>query len=201
MDRNHLSYSDFSDLKTLPKGKHSTGFEVTIDNINQENGFNATDIKSRKELEQKFAPYWINYPEFSILFNGNKLEFDSLIKHSDQQDIFVKDGNLDYRFTIKVIEWSFDIKKKTYLCNTKGIPFQETNLGIRSTLPISISIQSNYIEKLHRENKLSLEGMDDILNSVLKESKKIARQYVRSRLHQYSGKFISELKEKGLYPY
>lgn len=201
LDRNHLSYSDFSDLKTLPKGNHTTGFEVTIDNINQENGIQATDIKSRKELEQKFASYWINYPEFSILFNGNKLEFDSLIKHSDQQDILIKDGAVDYRFTIKVIEWSFDIKKKTYLCNTKGIPFQETNLGIRSSLPISIFIHSNYIEKLHRENKLSLEGLDDILNSVLKDSKKLAREYVRKRLHQYSGKFINELKEKGLYPY
>lgn len=201
IDRNHLSYSDFSDLKTLPKGNHNTGFQVKIDNVNQENATQAIDISSRKELEQKFASYWINYPNFTILINGQKLEFSSLIKHSEEKDILVKDGEFDYRFTIKVIEWSFDINKRTYLCNTKGIPFQETNLGIRSTLPISIFIQSNYIEKLHRENLLSLDNFDEILNSVLKDSRKIARDYVRRRLHQYSGKFISELKEKGLYPY
>jgi len=201
LDRNHLSYSDFSDLKTLPKGKYETGFQIKIDNINQENALQITEIRSRKELEQKFASYWINYPDFTILFNGNKLEFSSLIKHSEEKDILVKDGEVDYRFTIKVIEWNFDIKKQTYLCNTKGIPFQETNLGIRSTLPISIFIQSNYIEKLHRENKLALEGLDEILNSIIRDSKTIARDYVRRRLHQYSGKFINELKEKGLYPY
>jgi hypothetical protein len=201
LDRNHLSYSNFSDLRTLPKGEYRTGFQVKIENINQENAFQATDINSRKELEQKFASYWINYPNFTILFNGSKLEFSSLIKYSEEQDILVKNGEVDYRFTIKIIEWSFDIKKQTYLCNTKGIPYQETNLGIRSTLPISIFIQSNYIEKLHRENRLALEGLDEVLNSVLRDSKKIARDYVRKRMHQYSGKFISGLKEKGLYPY
>lgn len=202
LDRNHLSYSNFSDLKTLPKGDYSTGFQVRIDNVNQENASQAIDISSRKELEQKFASYWINYPDFSIIINGQKLKFSSLIKHSEEQDILINDGEFDYLFKIKIIEWSFDIKKKqTYLCNTKGIPFQETNLGIRSTLPISIFIQSNYIEKLHRENRLALDSLDEILNSVVKDSKKIARDYVRRRLHQYSGKFINELKAKGLYPY
>ena len=201
LDRNHLSYSNFGDVKTIPKGDNSTGFQVVIDNINQENATQATDIKSRKELEQEFASYWISYPEFSILFNGNKLEFDSLIKHSEEKDFLIKDDESDYRFTIKVIEWNFDIKKQTYLCNSKGIPFQETNLGIRSILPISIFIQSNYIEKLHRENRLQLESLNDILNGVINDSKKYARDYVRKRLHQYSGEFINELKDKGLYPY
>jgi ribosomal 50S subunit-associated protein YjgA (DUF615 family) len=57
------------------------------------------------------------------------------------------------------------------------------------------------LKKLHRENRLALEGLDEVLNSVLRDSKKIARDYVRKRMHQYSGKFISGLKEKGLYPY
>ena len=201
LDRNHLSYSNFSDLVTLPKGDIQPGFTVTIDNVNQENAFHAIDSKSRKNLEQKFASYWINYPDFTILFNGKKLEFSSLIKHSDSKKEQVEEEGLYYNFLIKVIEWSFDIKKKTYLCNTKGIPFQETNLGIRTSLPISIFIESDYIEKLHRDNKLSLEGLDVVINSALKKSKKFARNYVRRRLHLYSGKFISELKEKGLYPY
>lgn len=201
LDRNHLTYSNFSDVKSLPKGKNLTGFKVEIDNINQENAVQATDIKSRKELEQIFASYWISYPEFSILFNGNKLEFESLIKHSEETVIPIKDGEFDYSFIIKVIEWNFDIKKHTYLCDSKGIPFQVTNLGIRSTLPISIFIQSNYIEKMHRENRLLLENLDEVLKGIISESKKFARDYVRKRLHQYSGKFISELKDKGLYPY
>lgn len=200
-DRNNLSHSNFSDLKTLPKGSGETGFKVEIQNINQENLNQAVNVKFRKEIEQKFASYWINYNDFNIYFNGNKLEFESLIKNTDETDFLVEDGELSYRFVIKVIEWSFDIKKKTYLCNTKGVPFKELNLGIRSTIPISIFIQSVYVEKLHRENRIDLENFDDILQGAYGEAKKFAREYVRKRLHLYSGEFINELKTKGLYPY
>ncbi|WP_034062199.1 ATP-binding protein [Lacinutrix jangbogonensis] len=200
-DRNNLSHSNFSDLKTLPKDNTETGFKVEIQNINQENVNQALDVKFRKEIEQKFASYWINYNDFNIYFNGNKLEFESLIKNTAETDFLVEDGELSYRFVIKVIEWSFDIKKKTYLCNTKGVPFKELNLGIRSTIPISIFIQSIYVEKLHRENLIDLENFDDILQGAYGEAKKFAREYVRKRLHLYSGEFINELKSKGLYPY
>jgi hypothetical protein len=200
-DRNNLSHSNFSDLKTLSKGNTETGFKVEIQNVNQENVNQALDVKFRKEIEQKFASYWINYNDFNIYFNGNKLEFESLIKNTNETDFLVEDGELSYRFVIKIIEWSFDIKKKTYLCNTKGVPFKELNLGIRSTIPISIFIQSIYVEKLHRENLIDLENFDDILQGAYGEAKKFAREYVRKRLHLYSGEFINELKSKGLYPY
>lgn len=201
LDRNHLSYSDFSDLKTLPKGTGKSGFEVLIQNVNLEHATEAIEIRNRKDIEQKFASYWINYPDFSISFNGNKLEFESLIKNTDSTDFLIEKDGLSYKFDIKVIEWNFDIKKKTYLCNTKGVPFKEINLGIRSTIPISIFIQSVYIEKLHRENTLDLQEMDEIVQLAHDKAKVFAREYVRKRLHQYSGEFIKGLKEKGLYPY
>ncbi|WP_026947150.1 ATP-binding protein [Algoriphagus marincola] len=201
LDRNHLSYSDFSDLKTLPKGTGKSGFEVLIQNVNLEHATEAIEIRNRKDIEQKFASYWINYPDFSISFNGNKLEFESLIKNTDSTDVLIEKEDLSYKFDIKVIEWNFDIKKKTYLCNTKGVPFKEINLGIRATIPISIFIQSVYIEKLHRENILDLQEMDEIVQLAHDKAKVFAREYVRKRLHQYSGEFIKGLKEKGLYPY
>jgi hypothetical protein len=201
LDRNNLSHSELSDLKMLPARADNSGFTVTINNTNQENCSQAIDRGNRTDLEQKFASYWINYPDFTILFNNSKLEFESLIKHTEEKDFKVQDGEFTSVFIIKIIEWNFDIKKKTYLCNTKGVPFKELNLGIRATIPISIFIQSAYIERLHRENRLDLENFDDILQGVYSESKKRARDYVRRRLHQYSGQFISDLKSKGLYPY
>jgi hypothetical protein len=201
LDRNNLTYSEISDQKTLPKTKQETGFTAIIQNVNQEAANQAIDSKSRKELEQKFASYWISYPDFNIFFNGHKLEFESLIKNTEQTEIVTKDGDLDYRFIIKIIEWKVDIKKKAYLCNVKGIPFQELNLGIRTTLPISVFIQSVYIEKLHRENKIDLENFDDLLQGIYGEAKKFARDYVRKRLHLYSGEYIKDLKSRGIYPY
>ncbi len=201
LDRNSLSYSDFSDLKTISNKKNNSGFQVFVQNINQEIANQAIDTKNRKEIEQKFASYWINYPDFSISFNGKKLEFESLIKHTAETDFRLEVENFTYKFIIKVIEWNFDIKKKTYLCNKKGVPFKEISLGIRSTIPISIFIQSLYIEKLHRDNRIDLQELDENIQFAHNEAKKFARKYVRERLHQYSGEFINDLKSKGLYPY
>lgn len=200
-DRNNLSCSNFSDLKTLSKNARQSGFKVLIENVNQEIANQAIDVKSRKDIEQKFASYWISYPDFSISFNGNKLEFDSLIKNTEETTFLIEEGKDSYKFIVKVIEWNFDIKKKTYLCNTKGVPFKELNLGIRSTIPVSIFVQSVYIETLQRENRIDLPEFDEILQSAINEAKKFARAYIRKRLHHYSGEFIESLKSKGLYPY
>ncbi len=202
IDRNQLSRTELSDLKKAKKGEGSSGFKVEINNVNAKNADQALKIENRKELEEKFASYWISYPKFKILFNGNELSFESLFKNTEQTEITIEVGeNLNYKFVIKIIEWTFDNKKKTYLCNAQGIPFQETNLGLRSSIPISIFIQSIYIEKLHRENVLDLFESDETVNDVIKTAKDFAREYVKKRLHEYSKEFIQELKQKNLYPY
>jgi hypothetical protein len=200
-DRNNLTHSEFSDLKSLSKEKTQTGFKVFIQNIDQENANQALDIKTRKELIQKFTSYYLSYPDFSIFINGNKLEFESLIKNKDETDFLLEKNKLSYKFKVKLIEWKFDIKKKTYLCNTKGIPFKELSLGVRSSIPISIFIQSVYIENLQRENKMNLFEYDEHLQGAIAEAKKFAKEYIRKRLHHYSAEFIDKLKQKGIYPY
>lgn len=200
-DRNNLTHSEFSDLKSLSKEKTQTGFKVFIQNIDQENANQALDIKTRKELEQKFTSYYLSYPDFSIFINGNKLEFESLIKNKAETEFLLEKNDLSYKFKVKLIEWKFDIKKKTYLCNTKGIPFRELSLGVRSSIPISIFIQSIYIENLQRENKMNLFEYDEHLQGAIAEAKKFAKEYIRKRLHHYSTEFIDKLKQKGIYPY
>ncbi len=201
IDRNQLSRTEISDLKQKPKEETKTGFTVEIGNVNLKNADNALKPENRKELEEKFASYWISYPKFKIYFNKTELEFSSLIRNSDQIEVKAEVGELTYKFIIKVLEWNFENKKKTYLCNSQGIPFLETTLGIRSSLPISVFIQSVYIEKLHRDNTLNLYEADEILLGISKASKDFAREYVRKRLHEYSKEFINNLKQKGIYPY
>lgn len=201
LDRNNLSHSKFSEPKTVTSNDKNSGVSVLIENTNSEIVHQIYDEKNRKELSQKFASYWINYRDFNIYINNKKLEFESLIKNSDETEHLVHTENLTHRFKIKVIEWNFDIKKKTYLCNKQGIPFRETNLGIRSSIPISIFIQSIYIESLHRDNKIDVQEFDEVMVNVINESKKFAREYSKKRMHFYSSEFIIELKQQGIYPY
>ena len=153
-------------------------------------------------MEEKFASYYLSYPYFQIFINNRKIDFDNLIKYQQSEIVKVSvSNNLFYSFEIKIIEWKFDNKKKTYLCNEKGIPLLETTLGIRSSLPISIFIQSIFIETLHRQNELNLAELNPHLLDIIEQSKKLARGYVRNRLHVYSKEFINELKTANLYPY
>lgn len=200
-DRNQLSRTEITDLKILKKGEGQTGFTVEISNVNYGVADQALKRENRRELEERFASYWISYPQFKIFFNGSELEFPSLIKNSDQQVIKVEEDDKKHSFTIKVIEWNFENKKKTYLCNSQGIPFLETNLGIRSSLPISVFIQSEYIEMLQRNNVIDFYETNGVIIGILKAAKEFTRAYVRKRLHEYSKEFITELKKKGLYPY
>lgn len=202
IDRNQLSKTEFSDLKTLQKGKGSKGLQITITNVNVKNVEQAVKITNRKEIEERFASYWITYPNFRILFNGDELEFRSIIKHTDEETIKIEKEGVGQSFKIKLIEWNFENKRKTYLCNNDGIPFLEVNIGLRSSsIPISVFIQSDYIEKLQRENTIDFWENDEVVMQAYKESKNFARDYIRKRLHQYSKAFIDELKEKGIYPY
>ncbi|MCX6244655.1 MAG: ATP-binding protein [Bacteroidetes bacterium] len=201
LDRNDLSHAEISDLKQLPKGQGEQSFEVKINNVIQKNAEFGTKFENRFNLEEIFAPYWMNYQDFQIFFNGNELKFGSLIRDSYEKEVIYEISGIKTSFVIKVIEWTFENAKKTYLCNTKGIPYNTLNLGIRSSLPISMFIQSSYIEKLHSENLLDLGEYDNYINSVYDDAKKIGREYIRDRMHFYSLEFIQELKKNNLYPY
>lgn len=199
IDQNNLKHPTISDLEIIKKT--SSGFTVRIYNVIDKVADESLKVDNRRELEEKFALYKINYPEFSISINSIPLDFDTLIKSKHEESITKDSGEATYRFNVKVIEWTFDNKKKSYFCNVKGIPFLETSLGIRSSLPISIFIESVYIEKLHRDNVLNIAELDVILAEVFAEAKAIARKYIRERLHYYSKEFINELKSEGIYPY
>jgi hypothetical protein len=206
---NHFTITISSDSLKNPKigdvqilNEVKKGFKVTIVNINDKVANEIFLKDSFKELEEKFASYYLSYPYFQIFINNRKVDFDNLIKCQQSEPVKISVGNnLFYSFEIKIIEWNFDNKKKTYLCNKDGIPFLETTLGIRSAIPISIFIQSIFIETLHKQNDLNVAELNPYLLDVIGQSKELAREYVRKRLHVYSKEFISELKTANLYPY
>ena len=199
ISRDSLKNPEIEDLQILNEEK--SGFKVTINNINDKVANEIFLKDNLRELEEIFASYYLSYPYFQIIVNNRKIDFDNLIKFQQSETIKVSVNNLYYSFEIKIVEWIFDNKKKTYLCNEKGIPFLEKRLGIRSSLPISIFIQSVFIESLHRQNELNLAELNPFLLDVIEQSKKFAREYARKRLHFYSREFINELKMENLYPY
>ena len=201
LDRNQIKKPLISDEELFDESRPSS-FKVSIFNINDKHAHEVFGKNNQKELQEKFASYHISYPNFKIFINSKELEFDSIIKNKfTAEDIRYETEGGVYSFKIEVIEWNFDNSKRTYFCNEIGIPYKEALLGIRSSLPISIFIKSAYIEKLHKQNLLAISELDSVLGAIFDDAKKIARKYVRERLHVYSRVFIEDLKREGIYPY
>lgn len=201
ISRNQLSRTELNDPMPMTTKGVKTGYRVIINNVNNERAEEALRADNRRELEEKFAAYWITYQNFQVYFNGAPLAFESLIKHKEEKKIEVeKDGEI-ITFTAKVIHWNIDTKKRAYLCNRKGIPFAETNMGLRPGMPVSLFLQSDFIEQMHRDGTLEFHESNVTVQEALKQARAYTRDYVRRRMHEGSKYFIEDLKRKGLYPY
>jgi len=202
IDANNLSRTKVGDPRKLPPGEAQTGFKVAISNLFQKAAEQAVGEDSRAEYRQRFASYYQSYPVFKISFNGEEIDFEGLIQREAAKEIKVVAGSREFPFTVKVVEWNFDSPRKTFWCNEAGIPLLEGTIGIRaSSLPISVFIQSAYIEEQERNGNLQLGELDEVLNEASKAAKTFARSYVRARLADASRSFIQELKDNHLYPY
>jgi len=202
MDLNHLQHSIINDLKTAKKvDEKTTGVFITINNINQEKASVLASEKFKKSIEEKLAVYYLTYPNFNVWVNNSKLNFEGCIKNKYEEPFKVEtDAGKKIDFKAKVLEWNIDNEKKIFYCGKEGVSYHEAPLGIKTTLPISIYIQSDYIENLHRQNAFMGE-MDVVLMAATEAAKDIARKYLRQRLQSYAKDYISDLKRDKLYPY
>lgn len=207
LDRNEIKKPTISDLKTLKKGEGKNGVEVLINNVDDKNANTVFRDNGIKDLEEKFAVYYMSYPVFRIAINGNDLDFTSCIKNQYEEDITFEieqsDGEIEkIPFKFKVIEWTRQCDKKLYYCSEKGISFLEDQLGVRTgNYQITVHILSDFIEQLHRKSDLVAGNLNDIIRDATNLAKDIARKYIRNRKHEEAKNFIAELKREGIYPF
>jgi hypothetical protein len=204
IDINNLQDSNISDLKTLKKGDGTSGVKVTIDNVINDNASIINTDKINQQIEEKLAIYYLTYPDFNIYINKAKLKFDRYIQNKFEDAFIVETESPkeELAFSIKIIEWSIPNDKKIYLCGKSGISYNETKLGIKAgSFNISVYLQSEYIEKLHKDGLLDFGENHPVLSQAIEISRELARKYVRDRLHENAKGFIDEAKREGFYPY
>lgn len=204
IDINNLQDSNISDLRTLKKGDGTSGVKVTIDNVINDNASILATNKIIQQIEEKLAIYYLTYPDFNIYINKTKLKFDRYIQNKFEDAFIVETESPKEKipFSIKIIEWSIPNDKKIYLCGKSGISYSETKLGIKaSSFNISIYLQSEYIEKLHKDGLLDFGENHPILSQAIEICREYARKYVRDRMHENAKTFIDDAKREGIYPY
>lgn len=211
LDKNKITKPYIDDVRKIAKEKAShlsTGVRISITNIIQEKASEILDRSAIKSLQEKFALYYMSYPNFKVTINNHPLDFSSVILNQAEENVtFEIDNYLDdtvrkIPFKLKVIEWRSSCEKKIYFCGTKGIAFSEDNLPIRTgQYNITIHILSEYIEELYRQDQLNVGSMDDTLSFAIEAARDFGRKYIRTRKHEEAKHFIDDLKAQGIYPF
>lgn len=199
LDNNKIKSPSVEDPKNV-SAKQETGVKVLIENVEDNISKGTFGLSTINKIAQNFAVYHETY-DFEIFIDNEKIDFSSVIKNSDTKNFKIDQEGKEVQFSAKIIEWSFDTVTDVYLCNPNGIAYQETNLGYRPSLPITIYLLSDYIEELHNDAKLQIENLDEIINEARNHVRDIAKEYIRGRKHQNAHHIIAELKKEKLYPY
>ncbi len=205
LDKIQIQKAIVSDVNEGVDKSHS-GFRVVINNIEQDNANQIIAEKGIADLEDKFAVYSMNYPNFEIDVNGNKLNFKKLIADIKNIDLIHYIGDQEnlkeVKVQIKIIEWKKERDKKLYLCNSTGIVYADELLGLRTSgYNISVHLLSEYFENLHKTSQLDLrESIEDCQN-IIEKAKNEVRKYIRGRRHAEAANYIDELKKENIYPY
>ncbi len=204
VDANHIQGAELSDLKTAKGGETKTGVKVTINNINQENSSIISTQKIVHQIEEKLAVYYLAYPDFNIVINNKKLDFERFItnKFEDSFKVQPEDGSPEIEFKVRILEWSIQNERNIFLCNQAGISYTEVPLRIKApSFNISVYLLSDYIEELQKSGNIAFGENEIILRPALEGARDMARKYVRERLHENAREFIDEAKKEGIYPY
>lgn len=177
-----------------------TGVQVIIENVQEKITEGTFGLATRNKISQTYAVYHEAY-DFNILIEGEKIDFESVVKKVEKKSFKVdRDGEV-IDFIGKIIEWNFETDTDLYLCDLSGIAYQETNLGYKPSIPVTVYLMSDYIEKLQKESRLNLDDLDEMLLAAKTEVRNFAKDYVRERKHQSAKQIIQKLKEEQLYPY
>lgn len=205
IERSSLKRPQVGDLLTR-KADTLSGVKVIIYNINQKKANKAFSDSGIKIIEEKLALYYQQYPNFKISVNEKELDFSSYIKNEYEEEIpltvDVEGSKSTHQFKIRIVEWARTCEKKIFYCNEAAIAFAETQLGVHTSgINLSAYLISDYIGTLHRQNSLNVAEIDVVLTGALDASKKIIKKYVRERIHERGSEFLSDLKNKEIYPY
>jgi len=204
IDANNIQGAEIGDLKTLKNGHVNTGVKITLNNINQECASILLTDKINHQIEEKLAVYYLSYPDFNIIVNNRKLDFERFIIRKYEEDFKVKaeDSNNEVKFKVRILEWSIPNERNIFLCNHAGISYSELPLRIKApSFNISVYLLSNYIDELQKTGNIAFGENEPVLKYAVEITRDLARKYVKDRLHESAKGFIEEAKKEGIYPY
>ncbi len=162
--------------------------------------------EARSEFDAIFAPYVLQYPDVTIVYDGNAVDPKRTIANSYEfpLELIVCPGRVIKDLTLRVIEWKSRISgRKIYFGGESGVVLGSLPANITAPgFEFSAYAYAPYFNEVAKANLLELDDLTDPdYSRVLEYIRDQLSDYFRFRQAEKSGELIQELKNAGLYPY
>jgi hypothetical protein len=165
-----------------------------------------TSDAARSDFDATFAPYILQYPNASIVYDGEQVNPDRIIDQSHEipTQSIVCPGRVVRDLKLRVIEWKPSVNgRKIYFGGESGVVLG--SLAANVTAPgfeFSAYAYTPFFTEIAKANLLEFDGLTDPdFARVLEYVRDKLSDYFRVRQAEKSGELIQDLKDAGLYPY
>jgi hypothetical protein len=162
--------------------------------------------EARSEFDAIFAPYVLQYPDVTIVYDGNAVDPKRTIEtsHEFPKESIICPGRVIKDLTLRVIEWKSRVSaRKIYLGGESGVVLGSIPANVTAPgFEFSAYAYAPYFNEVAKANLLELVDLTDPdYAHVLEYIRDRLSDYFRFRQAEKSGELIQELKNAGLYPY
>lgn len=183
-----------------------TGTLVTIDKISENLGVFSSGGSALQQLSEQFAIYLRDYPTTKLTFRGKTVDPKAVQRTAFTVSLasFSTEAGILVEGSLEVIEWNFSKKeRKLCLCDANGYMLHEIEAGVRPGAEYNFTayVRSAFIARLHDENVLSLEELNQDLSRLIDDARQKLRGYFRQRKAETARELVEEWKKEGIYPY
>lgn len=188
-------------LSDIQECNHPSGTKVIIENINDKikslHSSNAIDT-----ITADLALYLTNYPEVKIKYDGQIIDPSRYIIGHKVYKKSIFDVENEIMLDIDVYEWSIDVDKALYFCNSEGFVLEKREMRIyTSGYKISVYVKSKFLEEQNESGNLILGDFDANLKKITEAARSCAKEYCREKTVTEGQGVIDKWKNENIYPY
>lgn|GEM_PF-832952 len=201
-DRMNVFYSK----KTMVSDSNATtGTTVEITGIIDDKRGVITRLDDNQEMISEmltvFAPYLMAYKNISIKYHDITIHPESAIDARECKEFEHEDNSEKKNAKAIAIRWTKVNSGKFYICGENGVVFDELEKNYLQKEGVSLYLMSEYFEKMHAENTLSLGEADPFYAGFYDSANKFAKEFIKENGLSAAEEEFKKIKKTEVYPY
>jgi hypothetical protein len=196
-----LGKFDIDDSREVENIK--SGTEVVVTEIRPDAATLVAGDRAVQEIAVLFAPYLRQYPSVTLLYDGEKVDADSVVEREDAY--VVDDVEIDgatRQVELTVLEWIVPIKRALYLCDENGFALAEQVSGIQAAgYDFTAYLKSDYFRELDQNNLIALGETHVGVSTMLEAGREVLKNHFRKRKAEDASRVVEDWKRDDIYPF